>query len=407
MNSTKFADYLAHPPESDLDISIRVIFQVISPQDVESIPRNQTNFESFHSLPQLNLIVVKGLVRNLQSLALHPSIQGVWEDKQLFLCSQQMLDAIGISTITNSWLKLAGKGIKIALLDSGIDFSHPDLRDAAKTQRSFLPKQSESTIINPHGTALAAIIGGRNGIAPAVEYIDAQVFDSTGVAYLSDIIEALTWISMFPPDLVLFGGVTVPGIEEDNPLARLCQQLIAAGMTIIAPAGNFGPEGATIGCPASIPGVIAVGAVTQEGESAFFSSRGSPTGTIKKPDLVLPGVGIRTFKIQINETNPEFITGTSAAAAICTGLLALILSGRKNIPPYELKTQLIHAAENIDQDPVTQGHGILNGITLARHFNLLHSPPVAFKKLVTSAVLVTLLVTSLIACAFLIVNLVW
>ncbi len=403
MNLTNFADYLACPPESDLDVSMRVIVQLIAAKELEDFARSQLNLETLRPLVLSHLLVVQGLVKNLQKLAQHPSVQRIWKDSPLFLCSQQVLDAIGISAITHSWLKPMGKGVTVALLDSGIESSHPALQGAVKTHKSFIPKEEEATQLDPHGTALAGIIGGQKGIAKGVEFIDARVFNASGVAYLSDAVEALTWVITLAPTLILFGGVTTPEIEEDNPLATICRQVITAGTTIIAPAGNFGPETATVGCPASVPGVIAVGAVTMEGDPAFFSSRGSWTSKLQKPDLVLPGIGIRTIIEREGATNLEVMTGTSVAAAICTGLLALILSGKGNIPPDALRNAVFNATENIGQNPLSQGHGILNGITLARHFNLLHSPD-PFKKVVSSALVLSLIVTGIVIAAFILVS---
>jgi subtilisin family serine protease len=404
VNPTNFADYLARAPESDLSVSMRAIIQITTAKEFEDLARSQLNLETLHPLSVSSFLVVQGPVKNLQKLAQHPSVQRIWKDSPLFLCSQQVLDAIGISTITHSWLKPMGKGVTVALIDSGIESSHPSLQGVVKTQKSFLPKEEDTMQLHPHGTALAGIIGGQKGIAPGVEFIDAQVFNPAGVAFLSDAVEALTWVATLAPAVILFGGVTTPEIEEDNPLATVCRQVITAGTTIIAPAGNFGPETATIGCPASVPGVIAVGAVTMEGEPAFFSSRGSTTSTYLKPDFVLPGIGIRTIVNLGGENILPVMTGTSAAAAICTGLLALILSGKGNIPPDALRDAVLNATEDIDQDPVSQGHGILNGITLARLFNIMHPLPDPFNKVVSSSLTLTLIVTGIVIAAFMLVS---
>ena len=408
MTPTVFAEYLTNPPEADLDVIKRVFFQTSSPQELETVASKQSALNFHHLHPLSKIFVAQGPVRTLQTLAQQSTVQRVFEDQKLFLSSQHVLDAIGLPVIIGSFLHLDGKGIRIALLDSGIDGTHPDLRDSIEVRKSFLNFDAElEQMGNFHGTAIAGIIGGRGdpkegryrGISPAVTFLDAQVFDTSGVAYLSDTIEALTWAVLQTPDLIVFGGVMLPGCEADNPLTELCQAVILAGGTIVAPAGNFGPESATISCPASLPGVIAVGAVTQEGDPAFFSSRGSFEEGIRKPDVVLPGVGIQTLKPVGGDSSSDILTGTSAAAAICAGLLALILSGRKRIPPHALKYAILQAAESIDQDPVTQGNGILNGITLARYFNLLHSPPAPFKRVVTSSIAVTTLLTAIVIVA--------
>ncbi len=390
-----------------MDTPIRVVFRATLPEEIATFAQKQLKLGIFYPLSLSNLFVAQGPIKIIRQLVSQPGIQNVWEDHKLFLCSQQVLDAIGISTIQQSWLKPTGKGIRVALLDSGINASHPDLHDVVTTRKSFLHEENDPKLLNPHGTALAGIIGGARGIAAGVEFIDAQVFGQAGVAFLSEAVEALTWVAAQAPNLILFGGVTPPGFDDDNPLVTLCQQLIAAGSMIIAPAGNFGPEPTTIGCPASVPGVIAVGAVTLEGEPAFFSSRGSPTRAPLKPEIVLPGVGIRILGKIEGQPSSDVMTGTSAAAAICTGLLALILSGRKNIRPPALTNAILHSAEDIDHDPISQGYGILNGITLARFFNLLHQPPDPFKKVVSSSIRLTSLVTAIVIAAILTKYLLW
>ncbi len=402
MNSTNFVDYLAHLSDSDLDLPIRVVFRANLPVEIQDLVQKQLQLKIFYHLPLSGLFIAGGPAKLILQLVRHPSVQAAWEDQKLFLCSQSVLDAIGISSITQSWLKPSGKGVRVALLDSGIDSTHPDLHDVVIARKSFILEEPASNQLNPHGTSLAGIIGGTRGIASSVEFIDAQVFHLDGVAFLSEVVETLTWVATQAPALILFGGVMLPGSMDDNPLAILCQQVLATGIPIIAPAGNFGPEQATIGCPASIPGIIAVGAVTLEGDPAFFSSRGASTGSPLKPEIVLPGVGIRTLGKIGEENTPELINGTSAAAAICTGLLALILSGRKNIKPPALTDAIIHAAEDINQNPISQGHGILNGITLARHFNLLYMPPDPFKKVVLSSILIASLVTVIVIVAMIV-----
>ena len=304
----------------------------------------------------------------------------------------------------------SGLGVTIALIDSGIDANCPDLRDAIVGQKTFI---AETLVSNFHGTAMAGVIGGRGdpirgghrGIAVAVTFIDAHAFDSAGVAYKSNILEALAWLAPQQPPFIVFGGVTLETWGEGDLLAEACQRVTDAGTILIAPAGNWGPESGTVGLPASAPAVIAIGAVTQEGEPAFFSSRGPGPESMMKPNIVLPGVNVPTVRVtgiplgpDDNQSVPQLpiITGTSAATAIFAGIAVLVMENRRDLLPGDFCSEVAKVTENLKLRPETQGHGILNSTILAEHLGVLFPRAVSWKVIARFALLIALISSSLI-----------
>ncbi|HMF31427.1 MAG TPA: S8 family serine peptidase [Candidatus Lokiarchaeia archaeon] len=407
---TSFAAYLANPPSEDLENVRRVIFKTSDPLSLSNLAKELPDIEHATILPYSGFFVASGTVRSLQTLAADENILSVHEDQKLFLCSDPVFEAIGTTTIAQSILHPTGMGVTVALLDSGIDDTHPTLSGAVIGRKAFISGSGSYRIAdNSHGTAIAGIIGGRDpigpggyrGIAPRVQFIDVQVFDRTGAALMSDVIEALAWVAPQAPQLIFFGGVTIQASGEQDPLSAVCQQVTEAGGILIAPAGNSGPESATIGSPASAASVIAVGAVTKEGTPAFFSSRGPGNDNIQKPDIVLPGVNI-LFPEYITGTSGDSpaLTGTSPAAAILVGLLALILEERRDLSPAKLRYEIARAAEDIDLSPKTQGHGILNGATLAYNLAILRPHPAPVARVARIASILVIITVALIFIGF-------
>lgn len=413
-----FAAYLLNPPDEDLEVRKRAIFKSLNPHILQEVAQSYADIEHLAYLPLTKQVVLAGPVRVLQELASHETVTAVDEDEELFLCGDSVLDAIGVTTITHSLLAPTGQGVIIALLDSGIDTNCPDLHGTVAGQKCFI---QESSVLNTHGTAMAGVIagrgdpvrGGHRGIAPASTFIDTHVFDSMGMTFKSNILEALAWITPQAPSIVVFGGATLHAWGEGDFLAETCQQVADAGSILVAPVGNWGPESNTVGSPACTPAVIAVGAVTQEGGPAFFSSRGpGPDGTIK-PDVVLPGVKITTVAggSPVGDTleggsmtQLPYLTGTSAATAIFAGLAALIMENRRDVDPEGFRNAAIRAAEDLKLQPETQGHGIVNGATLTTQLGLLFPHPAPWRVVAWFALLVALISSGLVVTGLILLS---
>lgn len=241
-------------------------------------------------------------------------------------------------------LGLDGRGIVVAILDTGVDGQHPALRSA---YRGYNPKgfpnhqgnwfdPTDEHFVYPgdgigHGTHVMGTILGddgelRTGVAPGARWIAAKIFNAQGVAREAWIHQAFQWV-LAPggdPDLapdVMNGswGSTVSGNEEFRPAL---QALRAAGILPVFAAGNGGPQIASIYSPGSLAEALAVGATDELDVAAEFSSRGPTPWGAMKPDVMAPGTNIRS-----SAAGGAYAVrnGTSMAAPHVTGLAALLL----------------------------------------------------------------------------------
>lgn len=317
---------------------------------------------------------------------------------------------------------LDGSGVGIAVIDSGVAPSHDDLADPASgAQRvarfvNFTQDQTSAYDDYGHGTHVAGIIGGngydsggaRSGIAPAARLTVLKVLDAKGRGRISDVIAALEYVVVNKDALnIRIVNLSVAtGVYESyntDPLTLATRQAVAAGIVVVAAAGNNGrgPAGTTryagVTAPGNAPWVLTVGGsshmgtVDRAGDTiAAFSSRGP--GAIDygaKPDLVAPGVGIesltdpasRLYMINspylLNGTVPTSylpylsLSGTSMSAPVVTGTVALMLQANPSLTPNAVKAILQYTAQiYIGYDPLTQGAGFLNAkgaVELAAH----------------------------------------
>ena len=307
---------------------------------------------------------------------------------------------------------LNGAGVGIAVIDSGVAPAHDDLSDPANgAQRidwfvDFTQGRTAAYDDYGHGTHVAGIIGGngfdsggaRSGIAPGARLIVLKVLDGEGHGRISDVIAALDYAvsNKDALNIRIVNLSVATGVYESynsDPLTLAAREAVAAGIVVVAAAGNNGrgPNGSTqyagITAPGNAPWVLTVGASSHMGTVdraddtiAAFSSRGP--GAIDygaKPDLVAPGVGIesltdpasRLYRLNLpyllNGTVPTSylpymsLSGTSMAAPVVTGTIALMLQANPSLTPNAVKAILQYTAEKYPgSDPLTQGAGFLN-----------------------------------------------
>lgn len=215
------------------------------------------------------------------------------------------------------WSQTSGDPVKVAIVDTGIDVKHPDLKDNLRGGVSTVGYTSSYNDDNGHGTHVGGIAAavdnevGAIGVGPKINLYAVKVLDRRGYGYLSDVIEGLDWAiqnGMRVVNLSLGTSSDVPSFRE------AVQKVYAAGIVPVAAAGNTG--GAVV-YPAAYPEVIAVSATDQTDTLASWSSRGPEV------DLAAPGVSIySTYKGQTYKT----LSGTSMAAPHVTGTAALVLT---------------------------------------------------------------------------------
>ncbi|HEX2773010.1 MAG TPA: S8 family serine peptidase [Micromonosporaceae bacterium] len=263
-----------------------------------------------------------------------------------------------------------GAGVKVAVLDTGIDRSHPDLADRIVAGQNFTEGTEDDADRVGHGTHVASTIAGSGaasngtykGVAPGARLLDGKVCVEFGCAE-SWILAGMQWAAEQGAAVVnmSLGGLDTP---EVDPVEQAVQNLTEQYDTLfVVAAGNAGAD-ASVGSPASADAALAVGAVTKQDELADFSSRGPRAGdSALKPDITAPGVDIVAANSKdgsFGEPGQPYATasGTSMATPHVAGAAAILAQQHSDYSPAQLKATLMGAAKpNPQVGAYAQGAG--------------------------------------------------
>jgi len=275
---------------------------------------------------------------------------------------------------------ITGHGVTVAVIDTGLDYNHPDLKDNFVGGYDFVNNDNDPMDDNGHGTHCAGIIAGTGmasdfrfvGVAPNAKLYIYKSMDDQGSGYASWFIESMERAVDPNMDGDFSDHVDVMSISAgessgypDDVLSVAADNAADLGVVVVVAAGNNGPSYDSISSPGCAQKVICVGATDKKGEIADFSSRGSDSTETVKPDVVAPGVGITS-------TWPggayRALSGTSMACPHVAGTVALLLQMHPNWTSDEIKTTLRDTAVDIGYNLTTQGYGqidALNAVTLS------------------------------------------
>ncbi len=261
----------------------------------------------------------------------------------------------GVAEIGATRCRGSGKGIKVGVIDTGIDLTHPDLVKNIRGGVNTIDPYASFNDDNGHGTHVAGTICAANngigirGVAPDVELYGIKAMNRNGSGYISDIIEGIQWC--------IDNGIRLINLSlettANNPALRdAVRRAYENGVIMVAAAGNRGPEPDSIGYPAKYPETIAVSAMTKQHTIADFSSRGSEV------DVIAPGAEIFSTWRGGSYRNQS---GTSMAAPHVTGSLAVLMESMPSLTPRRAKQYVKLTARTLDGlSPEEQGAGLLN-----------------------------------------------
>ncbi|MEU9251537.1 type VII secretion-associated serine protease mycosin [Streptomyces sp. NPDC048270] len=273
-----------------------------------------------------------------------------------------------------AWGTTRGDGVTVAVLDTGVDASHPDLAGqvlegadligmgAGRGDRSWAR----------HGTAMAGIIAGHGhgpgrgqgvlGVAPQARILPvrvileegdpgrAQARDSKGGA----LAEGIRWAADHGADVInLSLGDDSDSAHHEAGEDEAVQYALAKGVVVVASAGNGGESGDRVSYPAAYPGVIAVAAVDRRGRKAKFSTR-NWYSTVSAPGV----------DVVIADPDRSYYEGwgTSAAAAFVSGAVALVKAAHPDLSPAQIKKLLEDTASDSPAGgrDDARGHGMVD-----------------------------------------------
>ncbi|WP_433831318.1 S8 family serine peptidase [Actinoplanes sp. CA-015351] len=278
--------------------------------------------------------------------------------------------SVGLTGAPAAWQQgFDGSGVTVAVLDSGVDDTHPDLAGRVAARKNFVPEWEGDADVNGHGTHVASIVGGSGagsdgryrGMAPGAALLDGKVcFDwfGQGACPESAILAGMQWAAEQGADVVnmSLGSPDSPGVD---PLEAAVDELTAAYDTLfVIAAGNDGlPQ--SVGSPATADAALAVGAVTKEKVVDGYSSQGPRLGDYAvKPEITAPGSDITAAR---NGGGYVAHSGTSMAAPHVAGAAALLAQAQPSLGAAQLKSALVGSARPQDGfDEFAQGAGLVD-----------------------------------------------
>ena len=299
-------------------------------------------------IPEINAALIKLFPGQLEAIKASGKVRYLFKPKEYHwlypevITGQSLTDFqwhLNFINVNALWQWGLGNNVTVSLLDTGIDATHQDLRgtilpgiDAATG--AALPNDRDFSEGSVHGTHVAGIVGAHGevvGVAPRAKILPVRIFNPN---YVGDFKAAAALVAAHKAGASIF-NLSFGGFEYSPVLQDAISFLVEKGDWVVAAAGNRGDSRPFY--PAAMPGVVAVGALDGQGRMADFSNRGLWV------DVFAPGVNIYST---VPGNRYAFLSGTSMAAPIVTGIAAALRERRPNLDPWGLAWLFKHYGVN-------------------------------------------------------------
>lgn len=262
-----------------------------------------------------------------------------------------------------------GKGVKVAVIDTGIDASHPDLNgNKVVGWVDYVQGKTTPYDDHGHGTHVSSIIAGTGsasdgkykGVAPEASLIGVKVLSKDGSGSNTNIIKGIDWAVQNHAQVI---SMSLGGSQHSQATDDAINNAIKAGVVCVIAAGNSGPGAKTIACPGDNPNAITVGAVDKNDTIASFSSRGPTYDGRIKPDV--SNIGVSVIAARATGTNGgkplndyyTAMSGTSMATPMTSGVVALLLQANPKLTPAQVKDILTKTAKPLGGNTPNNNYG--------------------------------------------------
>mgnify|MGYP002507981076 CR=1 FL=1 len=317
--------------------------------------------EIHHLFPKYHAAAVTIPVELKEKFAKHGSIAKI-EPDAIVTTNAQIVDwgFKKVEAVESHKLGLTGKGVKIGIVDSGIDAKHPDLKITGGV--SFVGSKTDYRDTNGHGTHVAGVIGARDnnigiiGVAPEAELYAIKVIGESGLGNQSDVVQGIEWAMEKKLDIL---NLSITTTKKSTVMEAALNDAYQQGLILVAASGNSltgFTEPVEVLYPARFSSVIAVGAVDQQFKKASFSYYGNAL------EFVAPGTDILST-VPTNLTADPYATsdGTSMAAPFVSGIAALYKEAYPQLSNKRIRTLM--QTNSIDLGPVGKdrhyGYGLI------------------------------------------------
>jgi serine protease AprX len=347
--------------QTEIPVIVRYREGLITPRGFVAGARPKYHFGFFHGAAW------DARPQQIAGLASSEEVERIWLDLPVRTC----MDSAGTRTrVPQVWsLGVTGQGIKIAILDTGIDPDHPDFAGriaAGMSVRggSFIDDSGHGTHVAGTAAGSGVASGGRyRGVAPGATLYIAKALDDRGSGMMSDVMAAIEWaIAQRVHVIGLSLGSEGPG-DGTDALSETCDMAVEFGVVVCTAAGNGGPRRSSIGAPGVARRVITVGASADDDTVPEFSGRGPTKDKRYKPDLCFPGediISCRARGVSIGRVIDDYyieMSGSSMAAPQAVGAAALVLQRRPDLKPDQVKAVLKQTAVDMGLGVNVQGSG--------------------------------------------------
>jgi serine protease AprX len=366
-----------------------IVFSKKNDVEVCKLYLEKKGIEIKHELPLINAYAVEVESGELEEMARSDLVEYISDDARMTSLLNIAAQEVGARIANDTGY--TGKGVGIAILDTGI-YPHQDLvrpKNRIVAFKDFINNRQTPYDDNGHGTFVAGVAAGNGylsggkyrGIAPDASLIGVKVMDENGSGDSSDIIAGMQWVVNNKDKynirvLSVSLGAKPGSVTKFDPLAVAVDAVWDKGIVVVVAAGNSGPRQNTITTPGISSKVITVGAVDdkrtieyEDDKMADFSSRGPVNRRLIKPDLVAPGVNIRSLATnkeyrgtRLEEMSEPYrnMSGTSVSTPIVSGAAALMLSMNDKLTPDEIKKKFMKNTYKMKVSEYAQGSGILD-----------------------------------------------
>ncbi len=297
-----------------------------------------------HSYKHISAMAVEMPETAIAALAANPRITYIELDHKVQVLQQVLpwgVDRID-AEIVHSYNK--GAGVNICIIDTGIDYNHPDLDDNYVGGIDYVNNDFDPMDDNGHGTHCAGIVAAENndfgvvGVAPEASLCVVKALDSSGSGYLSDVVAGIEWAVENDMDVI---SMSLGSDSSSLTLEDACNNAYASGLILVAAAGNDGnPAGKTdsVDYPARYSSVVAVAATNDADARATWSSTG--------PDLEFSAPGISIYSTYLNG---GYATGSGTSMA-CPHVVGTVALAKIAYPAYtniEIRSLLQNTADDL------------------------------------------------------------
>lgn len=326
--------------------------------------------EKVRSLPSVAGVAVRveepgALWRAVRDKA--SGVDKVWLDGRVRADMARSNEQIGTPAAWSAGL--TGKGVRVAVLDTGVDEGHPDMEGRVAVSKSFVPGE-EVADRSGHGTHVASTLGGsgaaseghkERGVAPGVSLAVGKVLDDKGYGSESQIIAGMEWAAEdVGAEVVSMSLGSLEPSDGTDPMATALNTLSErTGALFVVAAGNAGAP-SSIGSPGAADSALTVGAVDSDDRAAPFTGQGPRFGDhALKPDLSAPGVDILAARSRLTGGEGPYteMSGTSMATPHVAGVAALLAEQHPDWTGARLKDALMSTSEGLDASAYEVGAG--------------------------------------------------